>query len=325
MNKDINISKKIKSKAIYNCLLDNYSYFSSDWIYHQWNWLHQNYSAFNDLVKYFVAISLVRNTLRFYDQNNFRYNYEQYYARDEIQIGEFNISELAKEFELPKETMRRKVLELEKTKVIRKEGKKVILNRSNYNLIKPINQIRITSKYIAKLSELLFKQKLIHKVITEEEVKTKIQNEFSKTWLWFYEFQLPLMISWKKFFFDDIHLLYIWGTCGLNQIYNQKNKSVTEDIESLVFDDYLDNLLESSGAGLNIMSISEMTKIPRATVIRKIKLLENEKLVKVNNKKQYFLSDYTPFKVSPLIKEHFKIKSDFIAKIMNLILVEEVR
>ena len=323
MKKDINISKRIQSKDVCNCLLDNYSYFSSDWIYHQWNWLHQNYSAFNDLIKYFVAISLVRNTLRFYDQNGFKYNYEEYYARNEIQIGEFNISELAKEFELPKETMRRKVLELEKAKVIRKERKKVILNRSNYNLIKPINQIRITSKYIAKLSKLLFKQKLIHKAITEEEVKTKIQNEFSKTWLWFYEFQLPLMISWKKFF-EDIHILYIWGTLGLNQVYNQKNKSNLDEIESIVFDDYLETLLTDSGAGLNIMSISEMTKIPRATVIRKMKYLENEKLVRMNKKKQYYLSDFTPFKVSPLIKKHFKLKSDFIAKIMNLILVEEI-
>jgi len=323
MKKDINISKRIQSKDVFNCLIDNYSYFSSDWIYHQWNWLHQNYSAFNDLIKYFVAISLVRNTLRFYDQNNFKYNYEQYYSYDKLQISDFNISELAKEFELPKETMRRKILELEKSKVIKKEGKKVIFDRSAFNLVKPINQIKITSKYISKLSELLFKQKIIHKILSEEEVKTKIQNEFSKTWLWFYEFQLPLMISWKKFF-EDINILYIWGTLGLNQVYNQKNKLVTEEIESLVFDDYLENLLADSGSGLNIMSISEMTKIPRATVIRKMKYLEDEKLVKMNSKKQYYLSDFTPFKVSPLIKKHFKIKSEFIAKIMNLILFEEV-
>ena len=323
MKKDINISKRIQSKDVYNCLINNYSYLSSDWVYHQWNWLHQNYSAFNDLIKYFVTISLIRNTLRFYDQNGFKYNYEQYYARNEIQIGNFNISELAKEFELPKETMRRKVLELEKAKVIRKEGKKIILNRSNYNLIKPTNQIRITSKYISKLSELLFKQKIIHKFISEEEVETKIKNEFSKTWLWFYEFQLPLMINWKRFF-DDIHILYIWGTLGLNQVYNQKNKSNLDEIESIVFDDYLQTLLVDSGAGLNIMSISEMTKIPRATVIRKMKYLEDEKLVKMNKKKQYYLSDFTPFKVSPVIKKHFILKSDFIEKIMNLILVEEV-
>ena len=321
--KDINISKRIKSKDINKCLLDNYSYFSSDWVYHQWNWLHQNYSAFNDLLKYLIAISLVRNTLRIYDENGFKYNYEQYYARNEIQIGEFNISELAKEFEVPKETMRRKVIELEKSKVIKKQGKKLILDRTSYNLIKPENQIKITSKYISKLSQLLFRNKIIHKIISEDEIKTKLKNEFSKTWLWFYEFQLQLMISWKRFF-EDINILYIWGTLGLNQVYNKKNKSDLDEIESIVFDDYLENLLADSGSGLNIMSISEMTKIPRATVIRKMKYLEDEKLVKMNKKKQYYLSDFTPFKISPLIKKHFKIKSDFIAKIMNLILVEEV-
>ena len=52
MKKDINISKRVQSKDVYNCLVDNYSYFSSDWVYHQWNWLHQNYSAFNFLSKY---------------------------------------------------------------------------------------------------------------------------------------------------------------------------------------------------------------------------------------------------------------------------------
>ena len=132
------------------------------------------------------------------------------------------------------------------------------------------------------------------------------------------------MISWKRFF-EDINILYIWGTLGLNQVYNQQNKSNLNEIESIVFDDYLETLLADSGAGLNIMSISEMTKIPRATVIRKMKYLENEKLVRMNNKKQYYLSDFTPFKISPVIKEHFKIKSNFIAKIMNLILVEEIR
>ena len=159
LKKDINISKRIQSKDVCNCLLDNYSYLSSDWVYHQWNWLHQNYSAFNDLLKYLIAISLVRNTLRIYDENGFKYDYEQYYGRNEIQIGEFNISELAKEFEVPKETMRRKVMELEKSKVIKKQGKKLILDRASYNLTKPENQIKITSKYISKLSQLLFKKK----------------------------------------------------------------------------------------------------------------------------------------------------------------------
>ena len=69
------------------------------------------------------------------------------------------------------------------------------------------------------------------------------------------------------------------------------------------------------------MSISEMTQIPRATVIRKVKYLENEKLIKSNSKKQYYLSDFTPFKITPKIKEHFKIKSTFVTNVFNLIII----
>ena len=64
--KKINLSKKIESNEIYNCLINNYSKISTDWIYHQWNWLNQNYDAFNDLMKYFISIALIRDTLKFY-------------------------------------------------------------------------------------------------------------------------------------------------------------------------------------------------------------------------------------------------------------------
>ena len=80
------------------------------------------------------------NTFRIYQENGFKYNYDEYYSRDEIQIGEFNISELAKEFDLPKETMRRKILELEKAKVIRKQGKKLIFDKSADNKLKFLNK-----------------------------------------------------------------------------------------------------------------------------------------------------------------------------------------
>lgn len=322
ITKTLNLSKRVQSKDIYNCLFKNFNLLSADWVYHQWNWLHQNYDAFNDLIKYFISISLIRNTFRIYQENGFKYNYDEYYSRDEIQIGEFNISELAKEFELPKETMRRKILELEKAKVIRKQGKKLIFDKSAYNLVQPIKQIKITSKYLSKFSDILAKEKIIDESISEEQIIKRFKNEFSKTWLWFYEFQLPLMIRWKNFF-EDINSFYIWGTCGLNQVYNLKSKNKSEEIESIVLDDFLETLLEESQAGLNIMSISEMTKIPRATVIRKIKFLEKEKLVQYNNKKQYFLSNFTPLKVTPIIKEQFLLKSDFITKMINLFVVDQ--
>ncbi|SMF77024.1 hypothetical protein [Candidatus Pelagibacter sp. HIMB1321] len=318
--KKLNLSKKIESNEIYNCLINSYNKISTDWIYHQWNWLNQNYDAFNDLIKYLISIALIRDTLKFYQTLGRLYDYDTYYSYDSLQIDKFSISNLSKEFNLPKETMRRKLLELEKSKVIKRKDKKIFFDRSAFNLVKPNNQIQITSKYLSKISKLLFQEKKIDKIISEKEINEKIKKNFSKIWLWYYEFQITLMINWKTFF-DDINSFYIWGTLSLNQIYNENNKNIKPEIENLVFDQYLEKVLNNSGSGLNVMSISEMTKIPRATVIRKIKYLEDEKLVKSNSKKQYYLSDFTPFKITPTIKDNFKLKSEFIAKVINTIIV----
>ena len=51
-------------------------------------------------------------------------------------------------------------------------------------------------------------------------------------------------------------------------------------------------LIENFGinTGISAMSISDMTKIPRATIIRKCKYLIKEDLIKINEKKQYVLT-----------------------------------
>ena len=69
------------------------------------------------------------------------------------------------------------------------------------------------------------------------------------------------------------------------------------------------------------MSISEMTKIPRATIIRKCKYLMKEDLIKTNEKKQYVLSSLNFKKILPYQSEVFKYKAKFIRKILNLLVI----
>jgi predicted transcriptional regulator len=182
------ISKRLRKEDIHECLLKNTNQISSDWIFHQWNWLHQNYKPFKDLFKYLIVILLKKKSLEFYFENGTSYSFNEFYSYPKIPIDNFSYSELNKDFNLPKETFRRKVLELEKLCVIKKEKKKLFIDRSSYDFIKPINQIKITSKYISKVSRILLKNKLIDKIITEEEIRKIIMKEFSKVWLWFYRF-----------------------------------------------------------------------------------------------------------------------------------------
>ena len=81
----------------------------------------------------------------------------------------------------------------------------------------------------------------------------------------------------------------------------------------------LDNL--GSNTGISAMSISDMTNIPRATIIRKCKYLLKNDLVKINDKKQYELSSLNLKKILPYQKEVFWYKAKFIRKILNLLVI----
>ena len=110
----IDFSKTLTDEQVYNSLMENYTELGKDWISHQWNWMNGVYWAFNDHYKYMIVISLVEKTLQFYDQMNIQYSYDEYYSKSYLQIEKFSITELCEKLKLPKETVRRKVLELEK-------------------------------------------------------------------------------------------------------------------------------------------------------------------------------------------------------------------
>ena len=322
-SKRINNSNIFDNKIIGNLLIKNFGKISKDWVFHQWNYLNQNYDAFNDLTKYFIVISLVRNTLKFFHENGIKYNYNDFYSDPQLEIPNFKITELAKEFDIPIETARRKIDELEKLGFIIKNKKKIILDRSVYKLIKPKNQIRITSKYISKVTDLMKKNNLLNSSIDEIKINEIIQDNFSITWLWFYQLQIPIHISWKKKIFGDFNSFYVWGTCGLNETYNNK-KLPTASISEDALDDYMKNILDAGGSGLNAMSISEMTKIPRATVMRKLNKLKKDKIIKSDSLKQYYVSNLTSHKITPIIQKHFEMKSVFITKIINLLILNNL-
>ena len=101
-----------------------------------------------------IVISLVEKTLQFYDQMNIQYSYDEYYSKSYLQIEKFSITELCEKLDLPKETVRRKVIELEKEEVITRNKKKIIIDRKAFPFVKPDNQIKFSAKYI--LLKILF-------------------------------------------------------------------------------------------------------------------------------------------------------------------------
>ncbi len=320
---EIDFSKTLTDDQVYESIMSHYSTLSKDWISHQWNWMNNVYASFNDHYKYMIIISLVEKTLQFYDQMNIQYSYEEYYSKSYLQIEKFSITELCGKLDLPKETVRRKVLELEKEGVITRNKKKIIINGKAYNFIKPENQIKFSAKYIYLVSQALNKDKTYSKKLDQKMIENMIKKKFSLCWRWFYRMQIPLIIGYHKFM-KDLTTFHIWGTICMNQILNvSKHLNTSNNKNSLDYFTTNNVLIENLGSdsGISAMSISDMTNIPRATIIRKGKYLIKEDLIKLNKKKQYILSTMNFRKILPYQTEVFKYKAKFIRKVINLVTI----
>ena len=320
----IDLSKTLTDEQVYNCLMENYAGLGKDWISHQWNWINGVYWAFNDHYKYMIVISLVEKTMQFYNQMNIQYSYDEYYSKSYLQIEKFSITELCEKLKLPKETVRRKVLELEKDGVISRSKKKIIIDRKAFGFVKPQNQIKFTSKYIHLVSQELNQNKVYSKKLDPKQIENVIKKNFTLCWDWFYRMQIPLIIGYN-YIFDDLTTFHIWGTLTMNQAFNFKKNFNSENIHTLqpsymtFNEDVLSNI--GSSTGISAMSISDMTNIPRATIIRKCKYLIQKELIQINEKKQYILTKLNHEKIVPYQKESFKQKAKFIRKILNLLVI----
>ena len=303
--------------------MSHYSTLSKDWISHQWNWMNNVYASFNDHYKYMIVISLVEKTLQFYDQMNIQYSYDEYYSKSYLQIEKFSITELCEKLDLPKETIRRKVIELENEGVITRNKKKIVIDRKAFDFVKPDNQIKFSAKYIYLVSQALNKDKTYLKKLDQKMIENIIKKKFSLSWRWFYRMQIPLIIGYHKFF-KDLTTFHIWGTVCMNQVLNVSSQ-LNSDSEKSSLDYFATNniLIENLGTntGISAMSISDMTKIPRATIIRKCKYLIKEDLIKLNEKKQYVLTSMNFRKILPYQTEIFKYKAKFIRKVLNLLVI----
>ena len=320
---EIDFSKTLTDEQVYDTIMSNYSILSKDWISHQWNWINNVYGSFNDHYKYMIVISLVEKTLQFYDQMNIQYTFDEYYSKSYLEIEKFSITELCQKLDLPKETVRRKVLELEKKGVITRNKKKIIVDKKAFNIINPENQIKFSSKYIYLVSKALNKNKSYSKKLDQKTIEDIIKRKFTLCWRWFYRMQIPLIIGYHKFM-KDLTTFHIWGTIAMNQVLNVSKQLNTGNGEkSLDFFKTNNVLLKNLGSnvGISAMSISDMTGIPRATIIRKCQYLLNEDFIKINEKKQYILSTMNFKKILPYQREVFWFKAKYVRKILNLLII----
>ena len=324
--KQVDFSKVLTDDQVYDHMMRSYDQLGRDWIVHQWSWMNNVYQAFKDHYKYLIVISLVEKTLQFYDQMNIKFSFDQFYSKSNLQVEKFSITELCEKLQLPKETVRRKVLELEKLGVLKRKQKQIIIDRTVFSQVKPERQIKLTSRYIEKISKIFNKDGIYPKKIEAKYIDQVIRKNFSLSWRWFYRMQIPMIIGYHEMF-EDVSTFHIWGTVVMNQAFNYKKSISESNIQSLTPDYMTFNKAvvldqqDISTSGVSAMSLSDMTHIPRATVIRKCKYLQDHGYLKVNDKKQYVLTGLNIDKILPYQRKVFKNKAKFLRKTLNLLTI----
>ena len=102
--------------------------------------------------------------------------------------------------------------------------------------------------------------------------------------------QIPFLVRHRTFF-GDLETWNVWGSIGISQYidYSKQVRNRVVEESSNYSDLYLQLLRYTPKNGINASSISEISTIPRATVIRKLKYLLKQKLVTKNKKLEYML------------------------------------
>ena len=322
--KQVDFTKVLTDDQVYDHMMASYDKIGRDWIVHQWSWMNNVYQAFNDHYKYLIVISLVEKTLQFYDTMNIQYSFDQFYSKQNLYIEKFSITELCEKLKLPKETVRRKVLELDQVGALKRIKKQIIIDRSVFPQVKPERQVKTTSKYIYLLSQILNKDKIYSRKLDQKFIENTIKKNFSLCWRWFYRMQIPMIIGYHELF-EDVATFHVWGTVAMNQAFNYK-KNMNEANVHILTPDYMTfnkGIIEEEGSstGVSAMSLSDMTRIPRATVIRKCKFLKERGYLELNDKKQYVMTGFNISKVLPYQRKVFRNKAKFLRKVLNLLTI----
>jgi len=286
---EFKFSTEVDTAVISNIINKNYGYIMTEFLELQRGWLFRAYSTFKDLDKYLILMSLVDKTFKSYSEYIIKYDYDKFFSVKNYELKKFNIVHIAKELSISKETARRKILELEKQGLIIKNKKAVFMQRNAYNIQRPNDSITQISRFMSCLSKLLKKNKIVNNDISTNNFEILIKKNFTQCWGYFLNFQIEYLTIFKKNFFDDYETLSIWAMI----VYNQNlylNKRINQTDNSLAKEKYFKMVILDDSLGLNAMSISDLTGIPRPTVLRKLNKLIKTKWISKDKKSLYKLS-----------------------------------
>ena len=316
-NTDFIYPTKIPEKKIYNTYCDNYDSIHYLFIEFQFTWLQQAYRAMGDLDKYNILVYLYKENFVELSEIFRVKSLTEFYLNPRFELEKINIIQIAKKLRLSKETTRRKILELEEDGILIKNRKSIIVTLKAGLLQKPEETINSFSKILQYVSFLLYQQKTVKKYYKKDFFIKKIKERFTQILAIFLEYQLDYILRRKELTNDDTEMFFIFGTLFYNQVMFLKKSEKKAHYQK----EWVNEMLHvGNKKGINAMSISDLTGIPRPTVIRKLKYLLKSKDIMKDDKNLYYLVNgklLTQFNKQRLI--NIKNLSAIISRINNIV------
>ena len=315
MNALPSISEHIDQNTINKVIEDNFAALAPSFYTLASNWFVRAYDHYKDIDKFVIIIYLINQDLVYFRQNMIKIDYDTFYKDKSIEIKKINISDISKDLGIPKESVRRKVLELEKSGIIKRSGKKIFIVRDTLYSVRATNTLTELATILHEFNKILKKEKLATEVYSVNEIISAMKENFSYCWYQFNKFWFIYIGRWREEL-KDLEVFAIGMVVLINAIKNTKFNPKKSDINT-----YRKEIMGSDKRGVNAMSIADITGIPRPTVVRKLKHLIDSKFLIINEKKLIsYNEEYTRRKkTDKLLKANVLSLSYFIYKVFNQI------
>jgi len=315
------ISSQIDENKIYKIINKNFSKLAPSYYKLISNWLIRAYHVFDDIDKYLIVVYLINTDFKFFRRHAIVLDFNTFFKEKTLEIEKINISDISKDLQIPKESIRRKVYELEKKGVIKKIKKKIFIDRTVISKYFPIINRSITLNEVSSLlyefNKLLKEENEISRTFEINQITSSLKENYTFCWYQFNKFLFIFTNRWRAEV-KDLETFCIGFLVMLNATDNKNFR-----VKDLNLKTFQKLAMTADKIGLNAMSIAEITGIPRPTVVRKLKYLINNDYLTINEKKLISVDiKGNAFKRSTILQNKNMLSlSNFIYRVFNKIKV----
>ena len=316
-------TKKIERKNIQKNLSDNFLRLMPSFYEMESSFLSGVYKRYGDLEGGNIIIFFARDChleiLRKREKDlDFDLSLERFWInhKDVFQAKK-KIILVSEQTGLPKETTRRKIINLIKKKHLRKGEKNRLFwepgfeNKESY--------FKIIDEEINSLSKFIFEQsKLLYLNLPISKIEKEIKNNYCFYWYHYLNVQLEYIKFWQKKL-KDLEMLLIALQVIIQTLTFLKRKDT--DFQTILSQNRNIKNLSTSEANISATSVSDITGIPRATCIRKLDKFVKMKILEKDEKtKRYFLLLHQNT-INPMLEpEWMKRKIDILSNFSSIML-----